>query len=175
MQVYSWAFLLAACHHPVDYEKGSIQTRQDTSDSSSVYIHGNDYAEPAIEDIVIDKIPDTSMIFDAAGNCAVFIQYSDKEADSLKKENEEDFETASNDMGYFAADAAVLLRQADIPDLWTSRRFIYWREGKEKYIIDTRKADIAGWYLVLFGKGQKPLLVQTMDLTEQIIKDYYTK
>ena len=180
-QVYFFilpAFILFACHRI--NRTGLIGNQADPDTLDSIYYSEEDDSEdtnnePTLDDLLIHKTVDSSQLFKVTGDVAVFLQLSEQELDSMKLEDEEDFETTTDDMGYFSSDAVLILRKYGIPDLRTTRHYVSYQQGTDTFLINARKDDIAGWYLLLFCKENKPLLVQTIDLSEEIVKNYFNK
>lgn len=106
--------------------------------------------------------------------CAIFISPSDVQIERMKREyGEEDFYTVADDNSYYDYQASELLEKYDVKishleagTLELIGEYMGWK-------IDTGKEGAPGWTLIFFNIKKRPKIVSSIDITEEVIKEYF--
>jgi hypothetical protein len=165
--------LMSCSHKNKKFDKEAINP----SISENFFKKDSLSGETPIEHLLVRLNPNKDKVFDVAENAVVFAKFTDKELDSLKNINEEEFNTLMDDIGYYQSEAVLKLNSLKIKTLYTDKRYLrYNKPNQEALLIDTRKLkrDL-GWHIYFFNNNKKARVIYSVDITSELIKDYFGK
>ena len=71
-----------------------------------------------IEDLLVNNIVDTSLLYKVKGNGVFFSQLTSQESDSIEKLNPEEYEAISEELNNESSDALKMLKKLKINNYW---------------------------------------------------------
>jgi hypothetical protein len=126
--------------------------------------------------ILSSETSDTSKLFEIKSDGIFFIQSTDAECDSMEKADEQAYESFSENANNASMSASELLTNMKIKQYWSDKRFAKFELDGKEYFIDTRKnKNVRMGGCILFKKATKPMIIETEELTEELVNSYYNK
>ena len=174
IKTYFFSFLLVcgliSCHSQDGKTSGKLPGSQTTSGKTVLF------EEKTTKDMEIERLPATKDIFEVPGDCAVLLQLTDFESDSISS-GQENGENA-DDINSSTLEITELLEKLGIKtQSISSRYFSYFSAEKSDTIfLDTRKtADYTYGSFILFHKTKQPRVFESTTLHEEIIQNYFNQ
>jgi hypothetical protein len=91
----------------------------------------------------------------------------------MKKEGEEDFYTIADDNGWYQGMAIGMIDSVGIRKTTANGQFLRLKGQQKTWELDIRKKNLPAWNLVFFKTTKAPVIVSTVDLTVDQVKDYF--
>jgi len=163
---------LLSCQSQDSNTTGKILETQTISDKT-VLLEGK-----TTKDMEINRLPATKDIFQVSGDCAILLQLTDLESDSIEKSSGQDYGENGDEINFSTLEITDLLEKLGIKTLSVNiRHFSYFNSEKSDTIfLDTRKtADYTFGSFILFSKTKQPRIFESTTLNEEIITNYFNK
>ncbi len=128
------------------------------------------------KDMEIKRLPATKDIFQVSGDCAVLLQLTDFESDSIT--SGQDYVENGDDINSSTLEITDLLEKLGIKTQSVNRRYFSYfsSEKSDTIFLDTRKtADYTFGSFILFSQTKQPRIFESTTLNEEIIKNYFNK
>lgn len=106
-------------------------------------------------------------------DCAVLIYPNDDQIEEMKKEGEEDFYIIADDNNWYQGLAIEIIDSVGIKKTTTDKRFLRLKGLQNTWDLDIRKKNLPAWNMIFFKTTKEPMIVSTIDLTVDQVKDYF--
>lgn len=127
-----------------------------------------------LESYLVTTPVDTSRVQTIDFDCAILVYPTDEQIEEIKKEEgEDDFYTIADDNNWYQGLAIEMLDSVGIKKEGASRQFIRLIGQNETWTLDLRKKNLPTWNMVFFKRDKKPVVIQTIDLTTDEVRDYF--
>ena len=117
---------------------------------------------------------DISRLQTINSDCAILVYPTDEQIEEMKKkEGEENFYTGADDSNWYQGKAIHLIDSIGIKKTAANKQFLQFVGEEKTWTLDIRKTQMPAWNLVLFKKSKAPLIISTVGLTIEQLKDYF--
>jgi len=130
------------------------------------------------KDMEISRLSSAKDVFQVPGDCAILMQLTDLESDSIEQASGQDNGEYADDLNSSTLEMTDLLEKLGIKTLTVNKRYISYvnPETSEPVFLDTRKtADYTFGSFIFFSKTKQPGIFESTILSEEIIKKYFNK
>jgi len=131
-----------------------------------------------LADFIIKTEVSDNETYTVSGSCALLIQQSDQEADSLESEGGDEYAEYTDDENSASLSAFEMLERLNIKTLNTDKRYIKFTliNQSDPVIIDTRKKEknLIGYY-IFFKANKQPIISESVIISEDLINEFFIK
>jgi len=107
-------------------------------------------------------------------DCAILIYPTVDQIKEMKKaEGEDDFYVGADDSSWYQAQAIDKIDSMKINKISAEGHFLRLKGQQKTWDLDIRKMNLPAWNLIFFKTTKEPIIVSTVDLTIDQVKDYF--
>ena len=107
-------------------------------------------------------------------DCAILIYPTVDQIEEMKKaEGEDDFYVGADDSSWYQAEAIDKIDSMKIRKVSAEGHFLRLKGQQKTWDLDIRKKNLPSWNLIFFKTTKEPIIVSTVDLTLDQVKDYF--
>lgn len=127
-----------------------------------------------LESFLVTNPVDTSLVQTIDFDCVILVYPTAEQIEEIKKEEgEDDFYTIADDNNWYQGLAIEMVDSVGVKKEEASRQFIRLIGENETWTLDLRKKNLPMWNMVFFKRDKKPLIIQTIELTTDTVRDYF--
>jgi hypothetical protein len=126
----------------------------------------------------VQKPASTNDIFQVSGNCAILLQLTDAESDSIEQNAAQSNEENGDDINSSAIEMNELLEKLGIKTQSVNKRYFSYINpaNSDTIFLDTRKtADYTFGSFIFFRDSKQPEIFESITLNEEIIRSFFGK
>jgi hypothetical protein len=116
---------------------------------------------------------DTSNIQSINFNCAVIVNPTEEQVQSMEKEYGDDFPTMADDYNFYQSEALVKFDSAKVKVVNAEKRFLKLIGSSRSWILDLRKDGAPEWNIILFNVEKQPQVSSAIDVTYERVGEYF--
>ena len=127
-----------------------------------------------LDSYLVTNIVDTSRIQTIDFDCAILVYPTDEQIEEIKKEEGADnFYTIADDNNWYQGLAIEMVDSVGINKEGASRQFIQLIGQDKTWTLNLRKKGLPTWNMIFFKRNKEPLIIQTISLTTEKVRDYF--
>jgi hypothetical protein len=115
----------------------------------------------------------TSNIQSINFNCAVIVNPTEDQVQSMEKEYGDDFSTMADDYSFYQSEAIVKFDSAKVKVVNAEKRFVRLIGSSRSWILDLRKDGAPEWNIILFNIEKEPQVSSAIDVTYEKVGEYF--
>jgi hypothetical protein len=106
-------------------------------------------------------------------NCAVVVNPTDDQVQSMEKEYGDDFATMADDYSFYQSEAIIKFDSAKVKVVDAEKRFVKLIGTSRSWILDLRKDGAPEWNIILFNIDKEPQVSSAIDITYEKVGEYF--
>jgi hypothetical protein len=116
---------------------------------------------------------DTSNVQEINASCAVIVNPTGDQMQSMEKEYGDDFATMADDYSFYQSEAIIKFDSAKVKVVNAEKRFVKLIGKSGSWTLDLRKDGAPEWNIILFNIDKKPQVSSAIDITYEKVGEYF--